>query len=173
MRLNAAVLTLAAGLVLAGCSTSPLSPNAKSDGTVSSPSFSQFTDLPVPAKATMDVDQTLLLGNGESWTGRLVYTSWTNASGLYDFYKSEMPGFGWQEITSVRASISVQTWIRDSRVCTIQIRDSTLGTEVIVTMAPAGPGGAVAAQAAGGGAAGYGGGGTAVPVQPVTKSNIR
>ncbi|HVI52977.1 MAG TPA: hypothetical protein VM661_17340 [Candidatus Sulfotelmatobacter sp.] len=169
MRLNAAVLTLAAGLILAGCTTSPLSPNAKSDGTASSPSFSQFSDLPVPAKATMNVDQSLLLGNGESWTGRLVYSSWTNASGLYDFYKGEMPGFGWQEITSIRASISVQTWIRDTRVCTIQIKDSTFGSDVIVTMAPAGPGGAVAAP---GGAGGYGNG-AAAPVQPVTKSNIR
>lgn len=166
---TAAILTLAAGLVLTGCSSNPLSPNAKSDGTASSPSFSQFTDLPVPAKASMDVDHSLLLGNGESWTGRLVYTSWTSHTGLYDFYKSEMPGFGWQEITSVRASISVQTWIRDSRVCTIQIRDTTLGAEVIVTMAPSGSGGATG---------GAGGGGAYSPApasapQPVVKrSNL-
>jgi len=171
MRLNAAVLTLAAGLILAGCTTSPLSPNAKSDGSASNPSFSQFSDLPVPAKATMDVDKSLLLGNGESWTGRLVYSSWTSHTGLYDFYKSEMPGFGWQEITSVRASISVQTWVRDSRVCTIQIRDTTFGAEVIVTMAPAGAGGAT--MGGGGGSGSYSPSPAAAPAPVVTKSNLR
>lgn len=162
----AILTTFAASLAMAGCSSSPLSANAKSDGSASGPSFSQFTDLPVPSKASMDVDKSLLLGNGESWTGRLVYSSWTSHTDLYDFYKAQMPGFGWQEITSVRASISVQTWIRDSRVCTIQIRDTTLGSEVIVTMSPGGAGGAVAPG-------GYSPSPASAPAPAVTKSNLR
>ncbi len=85
----------------------------------------------------MDVDQSLLLGHGESWVGRLVYTTGGSTGAVYDLYKSDMPGFGWQEITSVRASISVQTWQRADRVATVQIRDTTFGVETIVTVAPA------------------------------------
>ena len=122
---------------LAGCSTSPLTPSAKGDGSEpTSPSFSQFSDVPVPAKATMDVDHSLLLGHGEGWVGRLVYTTWDSQATLYDFHKAEMPAFGWQEITSVRAAISVQTWQRGERIATVQIRDTTFGAEVILTMAP-------------------------------------
>ncbi len=122
---------------LSACSSSPLSPSsARSDGSPSAPSFSQFSDIPIPAKASMDVDQSLLLGHGEGWVGRLVYTTGGNTGAIYDLYKSDMPGFGWQEITSVRASISVQTWQRADRVATVQIRDTTFGTETIVTVAP-------------------------------------
>ena len=68
--------------------------------------------------------------------GRLVYTTWDSQATLYDFHKAEMPAFGWQEITSVRAAISVQTWQRGERIATVQIRDTTFGAEVILTMAP-------------------------------------
>ncbi len=138
MRFFAVCLTLAALAGLGGCSSSPMSPSsARSDGSPAPASFAQFSDLPVPAKATMDVDHTLLLGNGENWVGRLVYTSWNSPSNMYDFYRSDMPGFGWQEVTSVRASISVLTWQRGERIATIQIRETTFGSEVIVTMSPA------------------------------------
>lgn len=123
---------------LSACGGSPLSPSsAHSDGTQASPSFNQFSDIPIPAKADMDVSQSLLLGHGDAWVGRLVFTTNGDPGAVYDLYRSDMPGFGWQEITSVRASISVQTWQRGDRVATVQIRDTTLGTEAIVTVAPA------------------------------------
>ena len=138
MRTIAVAAAVAAVLGLGACTTSPLSPSSsRPDGTSAAPSFSQFSDVPIPAKASMDVDHSLLLGNADGWVGRLVYTTWGNASSLYDLYKSDMPSFGWQEITSVRAAISVQTWQRANRVATVQIRDTTLGAEVILTVAPA------------------------------------
>lgn len=136
MKLSATLLLLAA-FVLAGCSSGNISPSAKGDETQAAPSFSQFSDVPVPDGAHMDVGRTLLLGQGENWVGRLVYSvRWEDASALYDFYKAEMPKFGWQEITTVRASISVMTWQRGGRIATAQITDTTFGAEVILTMAP-------------------------------------
>jgi hypothetical protein len=142
---------LAAVTALASCGGSPLAPSAtRSDSATAGPSFSQFSDIPVPAKATMDVSQSLLLGTGESWVGRLVYTTWSSSAGdIFDLYKAQMPAYGWREITSVRAAISVQTWQRADRVATVQIRDTTLGEETMVTVAPAmgpGSGSATAAQ---------------------------
>jgi hypothetical protein len=138
MRPIVVAAAVAAALGLGACSTNPLSPSSsRPEGTSAAPSFSQFSDVPIPAKASMDVDRSLLLGNGDGWVGRLVYTTWGSASGLYDLYRSDMPSFGWQEITSVRASISVQTWQRGDRIATVQIRDTTLGAEVILTVAPA------------------------------------
>jgi hypothetical protein len=141
MRLSAVVAVLVLGLT--ACTTSPMTPSSRADGSDAaaasggSSGFAQFSDLPVPAKATMDVDHSLLLGHGDAWVGRLVYTSWNSPGSLYDFYRNEMPGFSWQEITSVRATISVQTWQRGDRVVTIQIKENTLGCEVTMTMAPA------------------------------------
>ncbi|HLN22683.1 MAG TPA: hypothetical protein VK558_01725 [Patescibacteria group bacterium] len=152
MRLSAVVAVLLLGLT--ACTTSPMTPSSHADGTdagaaaaggAGSSGFAQFSDLPVPAKATMDVDHSLLLGHGDAWVGRLVYNSWNTPSSLYDFYRNEMPGFSWQEITSVRATISVQTWQRGDRVVTIQIKENTIGCEVTMTMAPSVTPGAVGA----------------------------
>ena len=132
--LAAAVILIALGMT--GCTGSPMSPSSRSDGSTVQPSFSLFSDIPVPAGASMDMERSLLLGTGDLWTGRLVFSTNNGHGRVFDFYKTEMPGFGWQEITSVRASISIQTWKRGPRVATIQIRDSLFSTEVILTMAP-------------------------------------
>lgn len=138
MKAGAASIGLVVLMALSACSSSSLSPSsARSDGSPAAPSFSQFSDIPIPLKASMDVDHSLLLGQGDAWVGRLVYTTDGGTGPIYDLYKADMPGFGWQEITSVRASISVQTWQRADRVATVQIRDTTFGTETIVTVAPA------------------------------------
>jgi hypothetical protein len=149
---------------LAGCNGSPLSPvSTPTDGSAAAPSFSQFSDIPIPAKASMNVDQTLLIGHGNEWVGRLVYTTRSSAGEIYDLYESGMPAFGWQEITSVRASISVQTWQRGDRFATVQTRDTTLGEETIITVAPA--------KGAG---AGYAPPATpAAPPPPVTRQPLR
>ncbi|WP_146002797.1 hypothetical protein [Telmatospirillum siberiense] len=157
MKAGAASIGLVVLLGLAACSGNALAPSsARSDGSPAAPSFSQFSDIPIPAKARMDVDQSLLLGHGESWVGRLVYTTGGGTGPIYDLYKSDMPGFGWQEITSVRASISIQTWQRADRIATVQIRDTTFGVETIITVAPA----------IGAGTGGGGGGSYATPPAP-------
>jgi hypothetical protein len=86
----------------------------------------------------MDIDRTLLLGQGQNWVGRLSYSvRWTSPASLYDFFKAQMPSFGWQEVTSVRGEVSLQTWQKTGRVCSIQIEDTTLGSEATITMSPA------------------------------------
>ena len=48
-----------------------------------------------------------------------------------------MPGFGWQEITRVRAEVSVLSYTRSGRAATIQIAGTTLGgSEVNFTVSP-------------------------------------
>lgn len=169
MKAGAVSIGLLVLLALAACSNNSLAPSsARSDGSPAAPSFSQFSDIPIPTKANMDVDQSLLLGHGESWVGRLVYTTGGGTGAIYDLYKADMPGFGWQEITSVRASISVQTWQRADRIATVQIRDSMFGTETIVTVAPA-----IGAGTGGGGYASAPPAPASAPQPSVTRQPLR
>ena len=51
----------------------------------------------------------------------------------------ELPEFGWREITSIRAAISVLTFARQDRIATIQVQGATLlGSEVSITVSPQG-----------------------------------
>ncbi len=139
MRMRLA-LAAAAALLLAACSGNMGSSSSSGDsGSATAPSFSQFTDIPVPDGAHMNVGQTLLLGQGETWVGRLVFTlRFTSVPAVFDFYKSQMPTYKWQEISSTRSDVSVMVYRRDNRIATLQIEDTNLGlgTQVSITMGP-------------------------------------
>ena len=99
------------------------------------PSFSEFSDVPVAPNAAMDLKQTHLFGESNSWTGSLVYSVSDQMSELYDFYKQEMPKFGWTEVLSVRSKTSVMTFTNKERAALIQIEPNAItGTTVIFTV---------------------------------------
>ncbi len=147
--LTGVCLALFSGLTLAACaprgagiaaSVSGGGDGAKDNGTgqsVARPSFSQYSDIPLPGGAEIDVEKTLVFGTGENWIGQLVLNSSFGAFDMFDFFKQKMPEFGWQEITSVRSATSVLTYSRRSRIATIQIQGSRLGGSVsTLTVSP-------------------------------------
>lgn len=101
--------------------------------------FNRFPDIPVPSGAQMDVKRTIVFGGGEGWFGQLGLDTKHDSDSMFDFYKQELPGFGWQEITSVRALVSVLTYERQGRVLSIQLEKATLsGAKVTLTVSPRG-----------------------------------
>jgi len=153
--LGAFALTAALALLaLTACgTTTPITASSRADrmGGAGEPSFAQFTDIPVPAGATMDLERSLVLGDREAWIGRIVMDVSENVSRIYDFYFDEMPKFEWSPVTMVRAGTSVLTYTRGERVATIQIAPRTIGgATVSVTVSPRGrpspPGGGAAIQ---------------------------
>lgn len=87
----------------------------------------------------MDLDRTLILGSNDAWIGRLVVRTPNEAGKVYDFYLQEMPKFGWQLLTVVRAAQSLQTYRRGERVATVQITPNTVnGTVINLTVSPQG-----------------------------------
>ncbi len=134
----------ALSLVLAACAqTTPVASVTASDAQSppgpESPGFSQFTDVPVPDSAEMDLDRTLLLGGQEAWIGRLVLSTPVSPAELFDFYHAELPKFGWTEITVVRSDVSILTYTRLDRVATVQIKPGRFrGSEVSLTVSPRG-----------------------------------
>ena len=133
---------LALFLALGGCSkTTHIAPATSSgaDGAGVEIALAQFSDVPVPTKAQMVVDQTLVFGNADRWIGRVVLTTSHDSHALFDFYKKELPGFGWSEITSVRAANSNLTYEREERIANILIESATLsGTTISIIVSPRG-----------------------------------
>jgi hypothetical protein len=127
-------------LALGGCfSSAPLTPSnrAAGNGAADKAQAAQFTDIPIPSGARMDLDRTLVLGPRDNWIGRLVFTSAAGPNDLFEFYGRELPRFGWAGVTAVRAATSVLSFTRGERVATVQIARTTLGgSEVLVTISP-------------------------------------
>ncbi len=124
--------------VMSGCAHNESMYRSETNGTGgTSPSFAQFNDIPIPEKATMDLKSTLLLGGSSAWIGRLVFAAPYTLNGMFDFYMSEMPKFGWKEVTVVRSKVSVLSFTNADRVATIQLEpDMVNGTVVSFTVSP-------------------------------------
>lgn len=151
-RLAAPVAALLAVAPLFGCVNSPFGDGFASTDTKAAPvsgatpaeadgranSFAQFSDIPIPVNAEMDLGQTLVLGDNDGWIGRLSLAVSHGMTDMYAFYEQEMPRFGWEQITTVRARISTMTYRRGPRVATITLQPTlTDGTSVDFTVAPA------------------------------------
>ena len=128
---------LAAALAASACTGQVgVAPPDGGSGT-SKAAFARFPDLPLPSEAEINLERTLVFGGNDSWIGRLVINTSDGADDMFDFFKQKLGAYGWQEITSVRAAVSVLTYSRQDRVATIQIQGRTLrGSEVTVTVSP-------------------------------------
>ena len=100
-------------------------------------SFAKFNDLPMPGSSKMNLEKSLVFGAESEWFGRINLIVGMNGAEVFDFYRFEMPNFGWKEITSIRSDISLITYQRGGRIANVRI-DSTSkrSTEVWVTVSP-------------------------------------
>ncbi len=138
-----------ASTVLAGCAqmaSVPQSPQPAANGTPSpgepgDATFTQIPDLPIPPGSTMNIERTFIVGSTDSWYGQTMIEAPGGGNVVFDFFKQELPGFGWQELSSVRAQTSILTYTREHRVLAIQLTELKFGsTEVMVTVSPRGGG---------------------------------
>ncbi|MGE0272584.1 MAG: hypothetical protein AB7M05_19360 [Alphaproteobacteria bacterium] len=137
----AAVIIVAALATACTRSTavSSTTPEAKKSGAATPTGFGQFNDIPIPEGSTMDMDRSLILGAQERWIGRLSLSTSQSAPATFDTFQSQMPKFGWTEVSAVRSETSVLTFSQGERVATIQIARTTFGGSTVdITMTPRG-----------------------------------
>jgi len=100
--------------------------------------FAQFPDIPVPPGSQIIVDKTLVFGS-KPWFGQLALDSSSSANLAFDFFRANLSGMGWEEVTSVRAPTSILTYANEDRVLAISIRGGTIsGSEITITVSPRG-----------------------------------
>ena len=139
--LGAFFVLLAAGLV-AACTTAgtiPTGAPASAGGEQPQQGFVVFTDIPMPADASVELDRTIVLGTGEDWMGSVTIRAKTDLVSVFDFYREQMPQFGWKELTVLRSATSVLTYTRGERIATIQIESGTgplSGSHIIFSVSP-------------------------------------
>ncbi len=131
-------------LLAAACTTAgtvPTGAPASADGEQPQQGFVVFTDIPMPADASVELDQTIVLGTGEDWMGRVTIQAKTGLTSVFDFYREQMPQFGWKELTVLRSATSVLTYTRGDRIATIQIETKAgpfSGARIIFSVSPRG-----------------------------------
>jgi len=142
---RSAVVAAFAAILAGGCEqTSGIAPTTVPvlSDVSSAPALPQFNDVFVPAGAKLYVERTIVLGENP-WYGQLALGTSNDPPALFDQYRRDMVGLGWQEVTSIRAQVSTLTFMREDRVATVQIQASRLrGSEITITVSPRGSGAA-------------------------------
>jgi hypothetical protein len=125
------VLSAALGIILwlPGCSSGSDGAGPTGSPAPGTGQGGQFTGVALPSSYSLDSGKSLALGVGERWIGRIVFTSGTSSGDMFDFYRSEMPKYGWTEGAVVRAETSILTFNSPStnRTAVVQISSRTLG----------------------------------------------
>ena len=140
-RLRSFIAPLCATLLLSACASNFGSvESSDANGTVSaSPAARVADDFPIPAGSGIVTDQTLILGSGANWTGRLVITLSGDTQSAFVFFRDQGNAFGWELVASSYGKASLLTFSKGQRSATVYIESGFAGPTATVTVSPLAP----------------------------------
>jgi hypothetical protein len=93
----------------------------------------------LPEGYRLDLDRTLIVGEGPRWTGRLSYGINSSTEDMFDFVRRQMVAQGWSEVSVMRGRMSTLSFQHQGtqRAATVQVSPRPLwGSFVDIVVAP-------------------------------------
>lgn len=131
-------LLLSTFILLAGCATT----SGNSAGTGSSSGNGTMNDLIVnaqlPAGARINHSQSLIMGSGENWVGRVMLELDQNPNAAYNFFLEQYPQQGWTLVSAVRGKTSLLVFTKADRSATVELNEGGVmgGSQATLTVTP-------------------------------------
>lgn len=99
-------------------------------------------DMPLPQGTKISNEQSLILGGGSQWTGRIVLVTPQGPTDTFTFFRDQFPRAGWTGISSIKAKTSILVFAKGDRTVTVEINEAGTfqngGSLVALTAAPKG-----------------------------------
>ena len=136
--MHSVFFAILASIGLVGCASNGHSPSVGVglDGKVQNP-VQLLGQLPLPPGAIIRADQSLIIGAGDNWVGRVVLDVGRDFDAAYRFFLETYPAQGWVIVSAVRGKNSFMVMTRQERTATFEMVDGgMLGSSVSMTMAP-------------------------------------
>lgn len=122
-------LALGTCLLIGACSTT--------QETVSTTGAEAMVGSILPTGSKINNAQSLIMGSGESWVGRMVLEVKQDSAGVYNFFLDNYPAQGWTLVSAVRGKTSLLVFTKADRSATVEISDATLGgSAAVLTVSP-------------------------------------
>ena len=134
-KLSAAVLpALLSALLVTGCAST--SPMTTADGTPAS--SEALTGVLLPAGAVFKPEQSLVMGTGDQWVGRVVADVGRDVDGAFRYFQDTWPAQGWTLVSAVRSKNSLLVFTKQDRTATVELAESGLvgGGQLVLTVSP-------------------------------------
>lgn len=129
---------LFAAVLLTACSTLP-NPAAEDLKEIEKGQVKLLGDMPLPRGARIDSDNSLILGSGEGWAGRVALVAAQGPTETFAFFRDQYPPAGWTMVSSTQSKNSILVFVKNDRTATIEISaGSLLGAKasVLMTVSP-------------------------------------
>ena len=132
------LVTAGLAVGLSGCANTGSSTSVAlgPDGKVQNP-VQLLGQLPLPPGAVIRADQSLIIGAGDNWVGRVVLDVGRDVDAAYRYFLETYPAQGWTVVSAVRGKNSFLVMTRQERTATFEMVDGgMMGSSVSLTMAP-------------------------------------
>ena len=136
--LGAFLVTAGLAVGLLGCANTGSSTSVAvgPDGKLQNP-VQLLGQLPLPPGAVIRADQSLIIGAGDNWVGRVMLDVGRDVDAAYRYFLETYPAQGWTVVSAVRGKNSFLVMTRQERTATFEMVDGgMMGSSVSLTMAP-------------------------------------
>ena len=132
------LLVLSIAFVTLGCTTMG-NVQTSNDSTVTEATAKQIAgDVPLPQGTVIRQQDSLVMGSGTAWTGRLSVTVAGEPQQVFAWFRDGLPGAGWTLTSSSFSKLSLLTFTKADRIATVQMQAGSFGAnDVLITVAPA------------------------------------
>ena len=138
------MLLLSVGFVfftlLNGCSTGNLN-NSRSIEVAQEKTLTRIQDMPFVINSKIDIEESLILGEGKKWAGQLLLTVPAAKAEVFNFYIKNLNEFGWKEQTTIRGKTSILNYVgENNRIAIITIQEDGMfnNSSVLISVSPYG-----------------------------------
>lgn len=92
-------------------------------------------DMPLPAASKIIAADSLIIGRGDNWVGRVVLSGVQTPTDIYAFFQSEYPRAGWTTISAVKSKTSILVFTKGDRTSTIELNEGSFtGPKTLITI---------------------------------------
>ena len=133
-RIQAIALALVLTVLLAACASSGDSPTG-TPSEIQEIQAQLLGDMPLPAASKIIGSDSLIIGRGDNWVGRVVLSGVQSPTDIYAFFQAEYPKAGWTTVSAVKSKTSILVFTKGDRTSTIEVNDGPFsGPKTIITI---------------------------------------
>ncbi|MFL2679068.1 MAG: hypothetical protein ACJ0GH_01650 [Alphaproteobacteria bacterium] len=97
--------------------------------------LAEFDDMPIPLSSKLDKEESIIFSKRDGWLGKLEFNTSQRQITVYDFFRNELPKFGWKKLSEISSETSILNYENKNRLALIQIKENLFyGTNVTITV---------------------------------------
>ena len=133
-RFKSISLPLTLSVLLAACASSGDSPTG-TPSEVQEIQVQLLGDMPLPAASRIIGSDSIIIGRGDNWVGRVVLSGMQTPTDIYAFFQSEYPRAGWTTVSAVKSKTSILVFTKGDRTSTVELNEGALtGPKTMITI---------------------------------------